>query len=205
MQKQIKPELIKVLTFIDCEKELKEVFLTVPFGSATAWKLSLDNQAKIQKSLCGITTPAIPESWAIRIGTDRPQLVIVYAEVFNSGKLSSSRWSLTIPHYRGTESSRLLLPSYARGNWNGSLKLKDDSQIVVNARTSQECKRVLNKLKILIPVEYRLDKNGKAYKPRVVENPNIELKECNVIPTIAKYYPTGQKNMTPAWAKDLRP
>ena len=130
--------------------------------------------------------------------------MIVYAEVFNSGKLSDSRWSLTIPHYRGTENSKLFLPKYARGNWNGSLKLSDDSQIVVNARTSQECKRILNKLKILIPVEYRLDKSGKAYKPRVVENPNLELKECNVIPTIAKFYATGQKNLAPTWSKDLR-
>ncbi len=170
-----------------------------------AWKLSLDNQAKIQKMMCGMSTPAIPESWAIRIGTDRPQLVIVYAEVFNSGKLGKSRWSLTIPHYRGTEKSRLFLPTYNRGNWHGSLRLSDDSQIVVNAGSSQECKRVLNKLKIMIPVEYRLDKYRKAYKPRVVENPNIEMKECRVIPTIAKYYATGQKDLTPTWQKDLRP
>ena len=166
--------------------------------------MSLDNQARMQKMMCSIQSPAIPESWAVRIGTDRPQLVIVYAEVFDSGKLSDSRWSMTIPHYRGSEKSRLLLPKYSRGNWNGSLNLSDGSQIVVNAKSSQECKRILNKLKILVPVEYRLDKKKKAYKPRVVENPNLELKECNVIPTIAKYFATGQKSLIPTWTKDLR-
>ena len=154
--------------------------------------------------MCGIGTPAIPESWAVRIGTDRPQLVIVYAEVFKSGKLGDARWSLTIPHYMGSEKSRLILPRYSRGNWHGTLKLKDDSQVVVNASSSQECKRIINKLKILIPVNMRLGRDGKAYKPRVVENPNLDLKQCDVIPTLAKYYATGQKSLDPTWVKDLR-
>ena len=158
----------------------------------------------MQKMMCGVYTPAIPESWAVRIGTDRPQLIIVYAEILKTGKLSDSRWSLTIPHYQGNESSRLLLPNYSRGNWHGTLKLKDDSQIVVNASSSQECKRILNKLKILVPVNMRLGKDGKAYKPRVVDNPNVDLKQCDVVPTIAKFYETGQKNMAPTWTKNLR-
>ena len=166
--------------------------------------MSLNNQARIQKMMCSIQSPAIPESWAVRVGTDRPQLVIVYAEVFGSGKLSDSRWSLTIPHYRGTEKSSLLLPKYRRGNWHGSLRLKDGSQIVVNASSSQECKRVLNKIKILIPVDFRIGPDGKAYKPRVIENPDLKFKECNVVPTVAKYYLTGQKSLKPTWAKNIR-
>jgi hypothetical protein len=178
--------------------------MLVPAGSAAAWKMSLDNQAQIQQSMCSIASPAIPESWAIRIGTDRPQLVIVYAEVLGTGKLTDSRWSLTIPHYRGTSKTHIKVPSYRRGNWNGSLRLSDGSQIVVNAATSFECKRVLNRLKIMIPVQYRVGPDNRAYKPRVVENPNLNLKECNVIPTIAKYFATGQKSLAPTWAKDLR-
>lgn len=202
-----KPEIVKVLKFVACDKDLEEISISVEAESAAAWKMSLDNQARIQKMMCEISasTLAIPESWAVRIGTDRPQLVIVYAEIFNSGKLGDSRWSLTIPHYRGSEKARLSLPKYTRGNWHGTLRLNDGSQVVVNASSSQECKRVLNKMKILIPVAYRLDSNGKAYQPRVIDDPNLDLKKCDVIPTIAKYYATGQKHLTPTWTKDLRP
>jgi hypothetical protein len=147
---------------------------------------------------------AIPEAWAVRRGTQRPQLVIVYAEIFGSGKLGSSRWSLTVPHYRGTAKSKISAPSYKRGNWQGQLTLNDGSTIVVNAASSEECKRSINKLKILVPNDYRLTKEGKAIKPRVVENPNIDLKSCNVVPVMAKYYPTGQKDMDPAWSQSLR-
>jgi hypothetical protein len=147
---------------------------------------------------------AIPEAWAVRRGTQRPQLVIVYAEIFGSGKLGSSRWSLTVPHYRGTAKSKISAPSYKRGNWQGQLTLNDGSTIVVNAASSEECKRSINKLKILVPNDYRLTKDGKAIKPRVVENPNIDLKSCNVVPVMAKFYATGQKDMAPTWSQSLR-
>ena len=146
---------------------------------------------------------ALPEAWAVRRGTDRPQLVIVYAEIFNSGKLGTSRWSVTVPHYRGTSKSKISAPTYRRGNWQGQLTLNDGSTIVVNANSSEECKRSINKLKILVPINFRL-RNGKAISPRVVDNPNIDFKSCNVVPVFAKYYATGQKDTTPTWSQSLR-
>ena len=146
---------------------------------------------------------ALPEAWAVRRGVDRPQLVIVYAEIFNSGKLGTSRWSITVPHYRGTSKSKILAPKYRRGNWQGQLTLNDGSTIVINANSSEECKRSLNKLKILVPIDFRT-RNGKAIKPRVVDNPNIDFKSCNVVPVLAKYYATGQKDLAPTWSQSLR-
>ena len=146
---------------------------------------------------------ALPEAWAVRRGIDRPQLVIVFAEIFNSGKLGTSRWSITVPHYRGTSKSKISAPSYRRGNWQGQLTLNDGSTIVVNANSSEECKRSINKLKILVPIDFRT-RNGKAIKPRVVDNPNIDLKTCNVVPVMAKYYATGQKELGPTWSQSLR-
>ena len=175
----------------------------VPAGEAAAWKMSLDNKARIQKMMCDIQSIALPEAWAVRRGIDRPQLVIVYAEIFGSGKLGASRWSLTVPHYRGTSKSKISAPSYRRGNWQGQLTLNDGSTIVINASTSEECKRSLNKLKILVPIDFRM-KDGKVIKPRVVDNPNIDLKVCNLVPVMAKYYATGQKNMIPTWSQSLR-
>ena len=175
----------------------------MPAGEAAAWILSLDNQAKTQKMICDVMNPVIPEAWAVRRGTDRPQLVIVFAEIFSSGKLGASRWSITVPHYRGTSKSRILAPSYRRGNWQGQLTLSDGATIVVNANSSAECKRAINKLKILVPIDLRL-RAGKAIKPRVVENPNIDLKVCNVVPVTAKFYATGQKDLNPTWSQSLR-
>lgn len=206
-------EKIQVKKFKGCslksngEKDYFEnVGISVPVAAAAAWKMMLDNQADLLALQCTASSGggfAIPEAWAVRRGTERPQLVIVYAEIFGSGKLSDSRWSVTVPHYRGTRNSKISAPRYKRGNWNGQLTLNDGSTIVVNADSSQECKRAINKLKILVPFTYR-SKNGKAIKPRVVDNPNIDFKRCNVVPVTAHYYATGQKNLAPTWSQSLR-
>ena len=62
---------------------------------------------------------------------------------------------------------------------------------------------VLNRLKIHIPVKYRT-KKGKAIKPRIVEDPTADLKECKVTPVRADYYSKGQANMRPDWSINLR-
>jgi hypothetical protein len=147
---------------------------------------------------------AIPEAWAVRVGTDRPQLVIVYAELLPSGKLGRSRWSLSVPHYNRGEKASISAPSYRRGTWVGRLALNDGSSLNVNAASSAECKRAINKLKILVPNSFRVNASGKASKPRIAENPDLDFKEVNVVPVTAKFFATGQKTLSPTWNKKLR-
>jgi hypothetical protein len=208
-------EKIEVKKFKGCllnSKGNKDYFetvrISVPIAAAAAWKMSLDNQADLLALQCMTSTGgsgvAIPEAWAVRVGTDRPQLVIVYAEVFASGKLGDSRWSLTVPHYNRGEKAPISAPSYRRGSWVGRLALNDGSSLNINAASSADCKRAINKLKILVPNNFRINAQGRASKPRISENPDLGFKSINVVPVMAKFFATGQKTLTPTWQKSLR-
>ncbi len=161
--------------------------------------------AEIQSQQCkeAIAIAAIPEAWAVRNGTDRPQLVVTYAEKFASGKLGSSRWTLTIPHFRGAAGSRPAVPSYRRGPWQGTLQLNDGATIIVNCASSSEARRTLNRLKILTDNSKRM-RGGKAIQPIIKENPNSTIKEVSIIPLNVKFFASGQTDMTPTWSRSLR-
>jgi hypothetical protein len=145
----------------------------------------------------------VPEWWAVRPGADRSQFVILFAEVYESGKLGNGRWSLTIPHYNRPKGAKPSIPRYRKGNWTGTLTLSDNSKIRVNCATASECKRVLNKLKILVAVQYRTV-NGKAIKPTIQEHAAGTYKEVNVIPVRGDFYKQGQKQGGPNWAVRFR-
>jgi hypothetical protein len=145
----------------------------------------------------------IPEWWAVRPGANRPQFVILFAEIYGSGKLGKSRWQLTIPHYNRPKGAKPSIPRYNKGDWMGTLTLSDNSKIRVNAASSSECKRVLNKLKILIPAEYRLSR-GKAIKPTIMERADGGLKNCTVVPIRGDYYKFGQQQGLPDWSVKFR-
>lgn len=208
-------EKIRVRKFTGCSVDSKgvpnyfeDIGLSVPVGSGQAWKMCLDNQADLLALQCRSSESAggfaMPEAWAVRSGIGRPQLVIVYAEQYSSGKLGRNRWSISIPHYSRGLKSAISVPSYRRGTWSGRLALSDGSSITVNAASSAECKRAINKLKLLVPVNYRLNGVGVAYKPRIAENPDLGFKSVSVVPVFAKFYATGQRSLTPTWSKSLR-
>ncbi len=147
---------------------------------------------------------AMPEWWAVRVGADRPQLAILFAEVFPTGKLGKSRWTMHIPHYNRPKGAKPSIPTYTKGHWRGVLTLTDNSKIVVNANSKTECHRVINKLKILTPFELRRDRHGKAIKPQITEDSDSKLKEVRVTPVRADYYRQGRLNETPDWSISLR-
>jgi hypothetical protein len=146
---------------------------------------------------------AVPEWWQIRAESQRPQLVILFAEQLASGKLTSSRWTLSLPHYNRPKAFKPSIPAYQKGNWEGILTLTDNSKIIVNASSSSECKRVINRLKTYIPVEYRV-KNGKAIKAKYGERINSDLRKVKVIPVRASFFSTGARNLAPDWVINLR-
>lgn len=202
---------IEVNVFDKCDVDkdepvFKKQSFKVPASLSITLKAMLNNLAQLQGNECKGGREAIasvPEWWQARRGSDIPQLAILFAEQFSSGKLGGSRWTLCIPHYNRPKGAKPAIPTYNKGNWFGTLKLTDGSKLGVNAASSSECKRVLNRLKIHIPVEFRTSK-GKAIKPRIVEDPTADFKQCKVTPVRADYYSKGQTNMTPDWSINLR-
>jgi hypothetical protein len=206
----VKPISITVKVFKECNLEQgTPVFInksvSVPRAEAESYKLLYERIAQIEGQQCDPTKAiaSVPEWWQIRAEAQRPQLVILYAEVLSTGKLTGSRWSLTIPHYSRPKGFRPSIPAYEKGNWEGILTLTDNSKIIVNAASASECKRVINRLKILIPNEYRV-KDGKAIRAKVGERTGTGLKQTKVTPVRADFYSNGAKSLTPDYSINLR-
>lgn len=141
---------------------------------------------------------AVPEWWQIRIGNDRPQSVILYAEKLANGKISpKSRWPLTIPHYNEAF-KKPRLPSYEKGQWEGILTLKDNSKLIVNAKTQKEAERMLRQLGKFIKGDMMLGATSKVGLRK-----GKKLKECKVIPVSISFFSQGQENTNPDWYAKL--
>lgn len=174
-------------------------------GEEAKTKLLFDRLATTEALQCRPSNAiaSVPEWWQLRPEAQRSQLVILFAEVYKTGKLGKSRWSLTIPHYNRPKGFKPRIPDYEKGSWEGILVLKDNSKIIVNAKSRSECSKVLNALKINVPVEYRTV-NGKAVKAKIGERINTDLKEVRVTAVRADFYSTGAKNMEPDWSINLK-
>ncbi len=209
-QKEKKPVSISVKVFKSCDVEKQApIFetksISVPQDEADNYKLLYERIAQLEGLQCSPSNAiaSVPEWWQIRAESQRPQLVVLFAEVLSTGKLTTSRWSLTIPHYARPKGFKPSIPSYEKGNWEGILVLTDNSKIIVNASSASECKRVINRLKILIPNNYR-SVDGKAIKAKVGERTGTGLKKAKVIPIRADFYSSGAKSLTPDFTINLR-
>jgi hypothetical protein len=206
---------IKVKVFKSCTKsaadgsivnevDFEEKTLKVPASEADSLKLLHDRIFALESAQCdAVAVASVPEWWAVRPGADRPQLAVIFANVLSTGKLGRSYWTLHIPHYNKPKGFKPSIPTYMKGDWQGTLVLTDNSKMVVNCESKQECMKVLNKLKILVPFELR-SKNGKAIKPKILEYPNKTFKGVRVVPIRADFYSKGKENAAPDWSVRLR-
>lgn len=78
----------------------------------------------------------IPQTWALKPGIDRPQLVMTY-------KHKGGYHAFSIPHYSGSRQPDL--PTIQTGNWCGYWVLRDGSKLCVYAASRQEALRTLGK------------------------------------------------------------
>lgn len=138
---------------------------------------------------------SVPEWWQLRAESRRPQLVIQFANRARSGRPGRSRFSLTLPHYKGkTRTTKSPLPPYRKGQHEGILTLFDNSKVIVNAFSEAEADRVLQAAK-------------KHINPKYLKNSHIKigirkgrkLKQDEVIPVLGHYYPTGLQDLNPKW------
>lgn len=139
---------------------------------------------------------SVPEWWQLRAEAKRPQLVIQFANKGRAGRPGRSRFSLTIPHYKGTtRPTKSPIPPYRKGQHEGILTLFDNSKVIVNAFSDAEAERVLEAAKKHIKT--RLLK-GAHIKIGIRKGPKLSTTE--VIPVLGNYYPTGLQNLTPKWS-----
>jgi hypothetical protein len=147
---------------------------------------------------------AIPLSWQIRNEGGKPQLIIQCAEengVDDKGqkKYKSAMYPISVPHWDGTASDKISLPSYVKGNYEGIYTLNDNSKVTINAKSEIECKRILNAIIPRIPKQYTKDA---YFKGGVIVRDN-PIKESRVKPRYGRYFKDGQKNNKPDWRIDF--
>lgn len=145
----------------------------------------------------------LPEWWQMRPGANRPQLVVMYGVKNKDGAWQRSpRYHLTIPHFdpRRRSSLKTLLPKINKGSEQGMVTLTDNSKLLVYCRDKAEAERVAKSLAGLVKASMR---------PRPLQvktgriKPGTEFLRLLAEPMEARYFPSGQKNVKPAWVERL--
>ena len=131
----------------------------------------------------------LPEWWAIRKGADCPQLVIL----FKSTTSSTTRYTLSIPHYNGSKTVCPIKP-YKKGNYRGCLTLKDNSKFICYAISENEAELVINQAKNHITDKFLL---GSTITIGTTKKKNF--KTDTVKPISGKFFGSGQMNQNPDW------
>jgi hypothetical protein len=185
------------------EIDFDEVTLIVPEAEADAYQILYDRIFALESQKCDPchSVAVVPDWWQVRTGADRPQLVIVYANVIN-GKRGRSRWSVMVPHFNTQLKGRRDYPKYKKGSCFATLTLVDNSKLTINAETEQEAERTVKALSSFI---------NPAMLPPDVNNLDIHtgkrkgkaLSVVDVEPVTLSYFSTGQRNMMPDWVIDL--
>ena len=128
----------------------------------------------------------LPTGWAIKPGDFLPQLVVVYRI---KGKTRTGNYELVIPHYKGSRYPSL--PDYKKGSHRVALILKDASQIIVNAATESEGRRVIAQCSKYV--------DSKFLTNDIRHTKNQRVKTDDMTLVRADFYPRGQNNSQPLW------
>lgn len=127
-----------------------------------------------------------PESWQVQVGHDIPQLAIIFRN--SDPKSKSGDYTTYIPHYNGNKNPKI--KPYNHGDYWARWTLKDNSKIIVNAKTEAEAVKVVKQLEKYVERKYRTPElpwlvTGEAAKGT--------YKQFKAVPIRADYYPTGKK------------
>lgn len=133
---------------------------------------------------------SVPEHWQVRVGSDRPQLAVLYGETLPGNKIGRSRYQVSIPHWNGSKAWHLL-PKIRKGNFMGRAILKDNSRIIVYCYSIAEAKRVVKALLKFVKPEFA--KGAKLFQGEV----NVEIEDIRTEPCTADWYEEGQETEIP--------
>jgi hypothetical protein len=168
---------------------LRNELLVKSTDSAIIVNLKLTYFRDYISQLEGGAIATLPDRWSIKPINDIPELVIIFRDT--SKKSRTGNYTLHIPHYNGNKNP--IVTSYDKGNYHGSLILKDNSRLEVNAKSDFEAKKVLNQLKKYVEPKYLNDEF------HIVPRKGKKLKEFTAKPIRADYYPTGYGDTVPKW------
>ena len=137
-----------------------------------------------------------PDGYQIKKGQDIPQLVIVFRD--RDPKSISGDYPLYVPHYNGNKNPKI--PSYNKGDHWARWTLKDNSKIIVNAKTETEALQVIKKLEKYVDKKFRTPELPWLVTGEVAKG---TYKQFKAIPIRADYYPEGKQSGYAQWRKYL--
>ena len=206
LSQSLKLETIRVKEFIGCYKILgvkkyfRDAFVSVPAGSSYAWTLCLNNQADLLAQSCDETgsdcLAVVPDWWQVRLGADRPQLLVSYAAKFADGTWDKAKYVISVPHWSRSKLLTLStdFPIYRKGQYQGVMILPDNSKLIVNAYTSAAAFAAIDKFALGIPSAMI----SRAVT-KVASRRGRDLLSIVVYPRSARYFATGQMDLSPTW------
>lgn len=142
------------------------------------------------------TLASYPDGWQIKKGQNIPQLAIIYRDI--NKKSQSGNYTTYIPHFNGTKN--INIPSYDKGDYWARWILKDNSQIIINARTEAEAIKVVKRLERYVEKKYQTPEQPWLTTGKLATG---TIKKIKVAPIRADYYPEGKENSSPKWRKYL--
>jgi len=188
----------------NCDSDTPEVisYNGQGFAGVHALVKALSQQVnKAISSTCNIKkeiepVAAFPDWWQVRLGANRPQLVLTFLV-----EGTNTYHSLCVPHPADPNAvASAPIGEYQKGNWQGEIVCKDNSKFIANCSSKEEAQRVVDRALQLIAPAFL------EFPPRVYisERKGQAVGAGKMIPTTAQYFPTGQKSSTPAWRVNLR-
>ncbi|MEH1818711.1 MAG: collagen-like protein, partial [Nostoc sp.] len=155
---------------------------------------SLECQVKQQNNSKVECYAAVPEWWQVRIESNRPQMVFMFAEQLSEGNFDSAKYPVTVPHPIVKHYETSPLPSYQKGQYEGIVILKDNSKIIINAISAEEAERVLTAIKAIVIPEFL---EGAIQK--IAQRRGVSLLTITAHPKRVEYFSTGLKKTKPDW------
>ncbi len=138
---------------------------------------------------------ALPMFYEVKHG-EIPQLVVIWRKTEGGG----STWSMTIPHPRSNIGADYPFdfPTYTKGGNMASIRLTDNSQVIINAFSEAEAQRVFDYLESLIDPAF-IPSGGF----RMVYSKNVaDYAQVTVTASYVKRF-QGHKTTTPLWTKRI--
>ena len=158
--------------------------------------LALQEQLEIvhENTKCGPEPQPLPMLWEVKSG-QVPQLAIVWQREEGG----SSRWSMHVPHPKPSvgPGTKLEIPNYVKGSLMATLKLSDNSKVIVNALDKAQAEIILSYLRAEVIDPDYLEGSKTIYTEGAA---NRAITTVNAV-HVSAY--CNQKEAPPLWARSL--
>lgn len=147
---------------------------------------------------CGLEpVAAIPDWWQVRIGAERPQIVVIYRR-----GTSATYHQISLPHPANTDKwTENELGDYRKGSYQAILTLKDNSKFIINCIDEAEALRMIARAKSLINPEMILNPSPEFVSRRR----GAVVSDGNMFGRSSLYFSKGQKDAKPDWRANFSP